>query len=225
MAELVNNFRITNKALTKFLFREWKKELQEKNPNILKAVLRFVGWKYLIVILLVLIQETALVTGQAYFVGSAVHYFENRQEWNHYNVYVTIAGFFSVTAIYLFTHNTNLFMTEYYSMKLKIAFCTLVYRKAIRLSSSSLEKSNVGQMVNLLANDVGKFQNVNTIYRSEHFQGLHSNSVLEQKVLDFECNQVRAISTGTVQTKSKGIATTNDIKRISKKGDAFYVED
>ncbi|XP_023241981.1 multidrug resistance-associated protein 4-like [Centruroides sculpturatus] len=150
----------TSEYLGDLLQKEWKKELQEKNPNILKAVLRFVGWKYLIVILLVLIQETALVTGQAYFVGSAVHYFENRQEWNHYNVYVTIAGFFSVTAIYLFTHNTNLFMTEYYSMKLKIAFCTLVYRKAIRLSSSSLEKSNVGQMVNLLANDVGKFQNV-----------------------------------------------------------------
>ncbi|XP_023210595.1 multidrug resistance-associated protein 4-like, partial [Centruroides sculpturatus] len=149
----------TSEYLGDLLQKEWKKELQKKNPSIVKAALRFVGWKYLIVMLIVLIQDTSVVTGQAYFVGSAVHYFENRQEWNHYNVYVTIAGFFAATAIYSFTHNINLFMTEYYSMKLKVAFCTLIYRKAIRLSSSSLEKSNMGQMVNLLANDVGKFQN------------------------------------------------------------------
>ncbi|XP_067145327.1 ATP-binding cassette sub-family C member 4-like, partial [Centruroides vittatus] len=149
----------TSEYLGNLLQKEWKKELQKKNSSMLKAALRFVGWKYLIVILLVLIQETALVTGQAYFVGLTIHYFDNRQEWNQYNVYVTVAGFFAVTAIYFFTYNTNLFMTEYHSMRLKVAFCTLIYRKAIRLSSTSLEKSNVGQMVNLLANDVGRFQN------------------------------------------------------------------
>ncbi|XP_023219035.1 multidrug resistance-associated protein 4-like [Centruroides sculpturatus] len=163
----------TSEYLGDLLQKEWKKELQKKNPNILKTVLSFVGWKYLVVILLVLIQETALVAGQAYFLGSTVRYFENREEWNYYNVYLTIAGFFTVTAIYLFTHNTNLFMTEYYSMKLKVAFCTLIYRKAIRLSSSSLEKSNVGQMVNLLANDVGKFQNkvfsISSLFTSPFF--------------------------------------------------------
>ncbi|XP_067131124.1 ATP-binding cassette sub-family C member 4-like, partial [Centruroides vittatus] len=149
----------TSEYLGNLLQKEWKKELQKKNSSMLKAALRFVGWKYLIVILLVLIQETAVVIGQAYFVGLTIHYFDNRQEWNQYNVYVTVAGFFAVTAIYIFTHNTNLFMTEYHSMRLKVAFCTLIYRKAIRLSPSSLEKSNVGQMVNLLANDVGRFQN------------------------------------------------------------------
>ncbi|XP_023228579.1 multidrug resistance-associated protein 4-like [Centruroides sculpturatus] len=44
-------------------------------------------------------------------------------------------------------------------MKLKIALYTVLYRNAINLSSSSLAKSNVGQMVNLLANDVSKFCN------------------------------------------------------------------
>ncbi|XP_067123802.1 ATP-binding cassette sub-family C member 4-like, partial [Centruroides vittatus] len=138
---------------------EWNKELQKKNPNILKAVLRFVGWKFLTLILLVLIQDTAVVAGQVHFLGLTVHYFDNRLEWNQYNIYLTVAGFFGVTAIFLFTFNTNFIMTELIGMKLKIAFCTIVYRKAMRLSPSSLEKSNVGQMVNLIANDVSKFQN------------------------------------------------------------------
>ncbi|XP_023241668.1 multidrug resistance-associated protein 4-like [Centruroides sculpturatus] len=138
---------------------EWNRELQKKNSSILKALLRFVGWKYLIIILLVLIQMTALVAGQAYFVGLIINYFENREERNQYNVYATLAGFFILLVIYFCIYNISSFINELYGMKLKIAFCTLIYRKAIRLSSSSLERSNVGQMVNLLANDVGKFQN------------------------------------------------------------------
>ncbi|XP_023241149.1 multidrug resistance-associated protein 4-like [Centruroides sculpturatus] len=36
--------------------KEWNKELEKRKSSILKALLRFVGWKYLIIILLVLIQ-------------------------------------------------------------------------------------------------------------------------------------------------------------------------
>ncbi|XP_023213317.1 multidrug resistance-associated protein 4-like, partial [Centruroides sculpturatus] len=140
---------------------EWNKELQKRNPNVLKAVLRFVGWIFLALILLTLIQDTALVVGQAHLLGLTVHYFDNKLEWNEYNIYLTVAGFFGVTAIYFFTYNTNLIMTEFIGMKLKIAFCTIIYRKAMKLNPSSLEKSNVGQMVNLIVNDVSKFQNNN----------------------------------------------------------------
>ncbi|XP_067121763.1 ATP-binding cassette sub-family C member 4-like [Centruroides vittatus] len=149
----------TSEYLGDLLQKEWNKELQKRHSSILKALLRFVGWKYLIILLLALIQETVVVAGQAYLLGLTTYYFDNRLEWNEYNIYLTVTGFFGLTAIYVFTYNTNTFMTEVYGMKLKIAFCSLVYRKAIRLSPSSLEKSNVGQMVNLLANDVCKFNN------------------------------------------------------------------
>ncbi|XP_067128893.1 ATP-binding cassette sub-family C member 4-like [Centruroides vittatus] len=149
----------TSEYLGNMLQKEWNKELQKKNPNVLKAVLRFVRWKFLLTILLILIQDTAVVAGQTHLLGLTVHYFDNRLEWNQYNIYLTVAGFFGMTAIYLFTYNTNFIMSELIGMKLKIAFCTIIYRKAMRLSPSSLEKSNVGQMVNLIANDVSKFQN------------------------------------------------------------------
>ncbi|XP_023212557.1 multidrug resistance-associated protein 4-like [Centruroides sculpturatus] len=141
------------------LQKEWNEELQKKDPNVLKAVLRLVGWKFLTLTLLTLIQETAVVAGELYFLGLTVHYFENRSEWNSYNIYLIIAGYFVMVAINLVSYNAGFIITELIGMKLKIAFCTIIYRKAMRLSPSSLEKSNVGQMVNLVANDVSKFQN------------------------------------------------------------------
>ncbi|XP_067123925.1 ATP-binding cassette sub-family C member 4-like [Centruroides vittatus] len=151
----------TSEYLGNMLQIEWNKELQKRNPNVLKALLRFVGWKFLAMILLTLIQETAVVAGQVHLLGLTVHYFDNRLEWNQYNIYLTVAGFFGLVAIYMFAYNMNVIMAELFGMKLKIAFCTIIYRKATRLSFSSLEKSNVGQMVNLIANDVSRFQNCN----------------------------------------------------------------
>ncbi|XP_023236146.1 multidrug resistance-associated protein 4-like, partial [Centruroides sculpturatus] len=108
---------------------------------------------------MLLIQETVLVAGQAYFLGLTIHYLDSTQEFSPYNIYVALAGFFVITAIYVFTYSTSYFMTELYGIKLKVAFCSVIYKKAIKLSSSSLEKSNIGQMVNLLATDVSKFHN------------------------------------------------------------------
>lgn len=55
----------------------------------------------------------------------------------------------------LFMHTAQL--SQYHcGMKMRIAMCSIIYRKSLRLSNGSLGNMSVGQVVNLLSNDVSR---------------------------------------------------------------------
>lgn len=90
-------------------------------------------------------------------------YDQNIYEENKYQAY-KFSGLLIFLNVFnvLLEHQLNLKMTQV-GMKIRVACCALIYRKSLRLSRSALAETTIGQMVNLISNDVSRFDS-GTIY-------------------------------------------------------------
>lgn len=79
-------------------------------------------------------------------------YEESKNEAYQFSGLLLLLNVFNVLLI----HQFNLRIMEV-GMKIRVASCSLIYRKSLRLSKNALAETTIGQMVNLISNDVSRF--------------------------------------------------------------------
>ncbi|GIY89244.1 hypothetical protein CEXT_676372 [Caerostris extrusa] len=145
------------KKLVKKMQREWDKELKKmkdgKKPSLVKATVRAFGLFYCLNGIYTMIEECFIHVLQPIFLGYLIEHFSRMRRLTMDELYIFTACVCLLAAMFVFTHHKYFFGAQRCGMRLRVACCNL----ALKLSQSSLSRTTVGQMVNLLSNDVNRF--------------------------------------------------------------------
>uniref|UniRef100_F1LR52 Multidrug resistance-associated protein 4 n=1 Tax=Rattus norvegicus TaxID=10116 RepID=F1LR52_RAT len=152
---------------SRLFFWYWDKEVlrakkDARKPSLTKAIVKCYWKSYLILGIFTLIEETTRVV-QPIFLGKIIDYFEKYDSDDSAALH-TAYGYAAVlslcTLILAILHHLYFYHVQCAGMRIRVAMCHMIYRKALRLSNSAMGKTTTGQIVNLLSNDVNKFDQV-----------------------------------------------------------------
>ncbi|KAH1001745.1 hypothetical protein HUJ04_005722 [Dendroctonus ponderosae] len=147
-----------SKILGERLEKQWNKELKNsKDPSLWRAFAKVFGREMMTYGLGILMFEMLRLT-LPLSLAKLLEYFNpnSTTTFNEACIYAGIIGGTTVVQITIIHH--SMFHVFHLGMRLRVAAVALVYRKAIRLSKSALAETTIGQMVNLISNDVSRFE-------------------------------------------------------------------
>ncbi|XP_025264055.1 multidrug resistance-associated protein 4 [Camponotus floridanus] len=143
----------------------WKKEIHtaEKNgrkPKLLTAIRQTFMWSFLYYGGWILFMTSVLRVMQPYLLGLLIWHFDPRATSTQKEAYLYAFGVIIIGIIVmLINHHSYIGLLEI-GMRVRIASSSLLYRKILRLSKSST--TTPGQIINLLSNDMARFDQLFT---------------------------------------------------------------
>ncbi|XP_034328340.2 ATP-binding cassette sub-family C member 4 isoform X2 [Magallana gigas] len=163
--EVEDMFNVTNEDasedLGNRLEREWNKEAekkkpQNKSPSLFRCIVRMFGVQYALLGIIVFIEEVTKVV-QPLLLGKLIRYFTSEPSISETEAYLYAMGMSLSVIILAIFHHPYFFTVQRIGMQIRVACCSLLYRKALRLSNKALGQTTTGQIVNLMSNDVNRF--------------------------------------------------------------------
>ncbi|CAD6203313.1 GSCOCT00009755001.2-RA-CDS [Cotesia congregata] len=165
-----------SETLTDNLERAWNDELKKlelnqtqnnddnykkkpAKPSLLRAMIRTFWMKFAAIGVLQVFEQLVLFNLQPIIQSWVISYFgaKNENSMTQNEALSWAVALIVVTlGITLIIHHTN-FFGEILGMRMRLACCSLVYRKSLKLSKTALDDTPAGQVVNLLSNDVNRF--------------------------------------------------------------------
>ncbi|XP_035673618.1 multidrug resistance-associated protein 4-like isoform X1 [Branchiostoma floridae] len=168
------------------LERAWQKELDLatttwKPPSFQRALLQCFGFKYALIGLCFFVEEV-LQLAQPVFLGLLISSLSadttvSRQEAYLYAFAVSFCTLYKSVC----HHQWQWPSWRWGQLRIKVACSYLIYRKTLRLSNSALQKTTTGQIINLLSNDIDKFDH--KYYLAHYFWLAPMNVIVVTAVL------------------------------------------
>ena len=144
------------------LEKRWKIELEnsrkhKRKASLLRAIFRTFLWEYIVLALVQILNEFFLRLGTPMLLGGLLRYFKKNTTETYETALLYAGGICIATAINVIALNQVVFGAFHVGARIRVATCSVVYRKALRLSKTALGETAPGKVVNLVANDVNRF--------------------------------------------------------------------
>ncbi|KAH8232502.1 hypothetical protein KR032_008347 [Drosophila birchii] len=145
--------RVTNK------FAElWDDELKRDDPSVVRMILRAYGKIFVPMGLAFSLAETVCKSCMPLFLGNLVGYFAvNQTEISEQTAYLYAIGIVICMLVPVLTFHPFIFYIFQVGTKLRLALSGLIYRKVLQVSKSSSNDGLRGRAINILSNDLGRF--------------------------------------------------------------------
>ncbi|KAF2887001.1 hypothetical protein ILUMI_19172, partial [Ignelater luminosus] len=144
----------------------WNLELERakksnRKPSLLRSLLKTFGAEYMVYGFILAVLDVGIKLTQPICLAQLIAYFapnpENPTQITETEAYLYAMGVVLCSLAHVTIQHPYMLVVQHIGMKLRIACCSLIYRKALQLSKTALGQTTVGQVVNLLSNDVNRF--------------------------------------------------------------------
>ncbi|CAH1643464.1 unnamed protein product [Spodoptera littoralis] len=144
------------------LEKKWLEEIalaskQGRKPSLLRAMTKAFWMSYAPSGIMFLIQALVLKPFQPVALSLMLTYWEPGSTMSYEQAVYCATAVIMMSLLIAFLNHHGTYSTQQFGMKVRIAACSLIYRKVMRMSSGALAQTTAGQVVNLLSNDVNRF--------------------------------------------------------------------
>ncbi|KAK5648315.1 hypothetical protein RI129_003207 [Pyrocoelia pectoralis] len=128
------------------------------------ALLKLFALELIIIAIIKLIAEVVVLIVMPMCVDNLVSYYENQSNISLEETYIYAGVLIGIIFLDGIVEHQAMLAIMHTCMKMRVSCCSLVYRKSLKLSRTSLSQTTVGQIINLLSNDVSKFDQSFVLY-------------------------------------------------------------
>ncbi|XP_008187158.1 probable multidrug resistance-associated protein lethal(2)03659 isoform X2 [Acyrthosiphon pisum] len=146
------------------LEKEWRLELTNaysanRTPSLPRALIKMFGYKYMFIGFIFAINDIIFKVSGPLLVGGLLAYFnpDGSNTTDLKNAYMYASGIVLSLLIIMILQHSSIQENLQCAMKMRVACCSIIFRKALCLSQTALGETTVGQVINLISNDVGRF--------------------------------------------------------------------
>ncbi|XP_068628290.1 probable multidrug resistance-associated protein lethal(2)03659 [Battus philenor] len=142
--------------------RLWEEEVAsagaKRTPSLLRVILKAYAARCMLYGFVLLFMECGIRIAQPVFLGKLIEYYgPEKGTMKPKDAYLYAGAVILCSALNVFVVHPYMMAILHMGMKFRVACCSLIYRKSLRLSKTALGETTVGQVVNLLSNDVNRF--------------------------------------------------------------------